>query len=178
MQSIYLAGGCFWCTESIFLSLKGVTKVVSGYIGGHTKNPTYSEICKGNTGYAEAIKCEYNEDIINLEKILEVFFMTHNPTQLNRQGNDIGTQYRSAIFTDNVKSKKIIKSYIEKIQNKFSSKIVTEVSHDNNFYEAEEYHQNYFEKNPYSGYCLAIVRPKMEYLRKEFSKEIKKKLVP
>ena len=174
MQSIYLAGGCFWCTESIFLNLNGVTKVISGYIGGSTKNPTYSQVCKGNTGHAEAIKCVYDQSIIDLEKILEVFFKTHNPTQLNRQGNDIGTQYRSAIFTNSVESKKIIESYIERIQNNFSSKIVTEVSFNNKFYEAEEYHQNYFENNPHSGYCLAIIKPKIDYLSKEFSKEIKK----
>ena len=174
MQSIYLAGGCFWCTESIFLNLNGVIKVISGYIGGSTKNPTYSQVCKGNTGHAEAIKCVYDQSIIDLEKILEVFFKTHNPTQLNRQGNDLGTQYRSAIFTNSVESKKIIESYIERIQNKFSSKIVTEVSFNKKFYEAEEYHQNYFENNPHSGYCLAIIKPKIDYLSKEFSKEIKK----
>ena len=166
MQSIYLAGGCFWCTEAIFLKIKGITKVTSGYIGGNTINPSYADICKGNSGHAEAIKCEYNENVITLEEILNVFFRIHDATQLNRQGNDIGTQYRSAIFIDDNKKEKIVNDFIKKLESMYSYKIVTEVSNKNNFYKAEEYHQNYFNKNPNSAYCKIIIIPKLELIKK------------
>ena len=127
MQSIYLAGGCFWCTEAIFKSLKGVTKVMPGYIGGETSEPTYNIVCSGNSGHAEAVECYFDEKIISLNDILEVFFATHDPTQLNRQGNDIGTQYRSAIFCSSKTQKAEVESFIKSINPDYDNKIVTEV---------------------------------------------------
>ncbi len=169
MQSIYLAGGCFWCTEATFLSIEGIKEVVPGYMGGETDNPTYEQVCQGNTGHAEVVKCVYEKAKISLETILEIFFKSHNPTQLNRQGNDLGTQYRSAIFVDNDGDQKVVLSFITRIQKLFTDNIVTQVSLNNNFFEAEDMHKNYYFKNPTSAYCMAIIKPKLEYLSKNFS---------
>ena len=151
MQSIYLAGGCFWCVEAIFLKLKGVRSITPGYIGGVSKNPTYEEICKGTSGHAEAIKCDFDDKIISLELILEIFFVAHDPTQKNRQGNDIGTQYRSIIFYESDKQKKLACDSMRNRQSKFEKKIVTQITHQHKFYRAEEYHQNYFDNINLSG---------------------------
>ena len=168
MQSIYLAGGCFWCTEAVFLSIIGINKVIPGYIGGNTLNPNYKEVCEGTTGHAEAIYCEYDEEIILLEKILDIFFLTHNPTQLNRQGNDIGTQYRSAIFVSNFEQKKIVLDAIKKAELDWNDKILTELSEKKNFYPAEKYHHNYYKNNPGSMYCNALIPPKLKKLKEKF----------
>ncbi len=174
MQSIYLAGGCFWCIEAVFLNIKGVDKVIPGYIGGTTKNPTYSQICEGNTGHAEAIKCIYNEEYIDLEKILEIFFLIHNPTELNRQGNDVGTQYRSAIFYTNENQYKIANNAIKKAQLNWKDKIVTELSNNLNFTKAEEYHHSYYSKNPESMYCNILIPPKIKKFKESFPNFFKK----
>ncbi len=168
MQSIYLAGGCFWCTEAAFLTLKSIRRVTPGYIGGDTINPTYAEVCKGDTGHAEAIKCEYDPKLISTKKILDFFFKIHDPTQLNRQGNDIGTHYRSAIFVNNVEEKDYVNILIKTFQKNFTSKILTEVGYKKIFYEAEDYHHNYFNKNPFSGYCRIIIKPKLDYISRNF----------
>ena len=169
MQSIYLAGGCFWCTEAVFLKLKGVQNIIPGYIGGATKNPTYDEICKGMSGHAEAIKCVFDDKIVSLELILEIFFLSHDPTQKNRQGNDVGTQYRSAIFYTNLEQKKKAQEAIKKAEGIYQNKIQTELSDKLNFFVAEEYHHNYFSKNPSSIYCNALIPPKLKKLQKNYS---------
>ncbi len=165
MQSIYLASGCFWCTEAIFNSLKGVTKVIPGYIGGETPNPTYDIVCSGGSGHAEAVECSFDEKVISLKDILEVFFSTHDPTQLNRQGNDIGTQYRSAIFCTSKSQKDIVEAFINSIQLNYDKKILTEIKHNQTFFIAEDYHINYFKKNITAPYCEIIIKPKLSKLK-------------
>ena len=169
MKSLVFGGGCFWCTEAIFKYVTGVEAVTPGYIGGETVNPTYKEVCSGTTGHAEAVKINYDEKRVALTKLLEIFFKTHDPTTINRQGNDIGTQYRSVIFYENDLELKFFKDYIKNINqsNTFNSKIVTSLEKKSNFYDAEEYHHNYFEKNPLNGYCNVVVRPKVEKFRSE-----------
>ncbi len=162
MQSIYLAGGCFWCTEAIFNQVKGINKIIPGYIGGKTPNPTYNMICNGNTGHAEAIECNFDEKIISLDDILEIFFSTHDPTQLNGQGNDIGTQYRSAIFCSTKLQKNKVDKFINSIQSNYVKKIVTEVKYGETFFKAEEYHFDYFKKNSNAPYCEIVIKPKLE----------------
>ena len=164
-----LASGCFWCTETIFDNVVGVVSVVPGYIGGKIPNPKYEEICTGTTGHAEAVKIEYDTNIISFSKLLEIFFKTHDPTTLNRQGNDVGTQYRSSIFYKNelelnIAKKKILKLNESKI---FSNKIVTLLEQESKFYEAEDYHKKYFYKNPTNMYCQLVVKPKIEKFLKE-----------
>ena len=175
MQSIYLAGGCFWCTEAIFNQVKGINKIIPGYIGGKTPNPTYNMICNGNTGHAEAIECNFDEKIISLDDILEIFFSTHDPTTINRQGNDVGTQYRSSIFTNDKKEIEIIKKFIVTLDQKkvFKSKIVTTIENKLNFFKAEEYHQNYYELNKEAPYCSIVIAPKVKKLLKSGSKFVK-----
>ena len=173
MESIYLGGGCFWCTEAIYKIVKGVEKVTPGYIGGKTNNPTYKEVCAGNTGHAEVIECIFDEKIINLHEILEIFFATHDPTQLNRQGNDIGTQYRSSVFCINNKQKEIVEIFIKELNHLYDNKIVTEVSVNNSFFCAENYHLDYYNKNSGAGYCQIIIKPKIL----KFSQKFKNKLL-
>ena len=168
MQSIYLAGGCFWCIEAIFLKLKGVNKIIPGYIGGVTQNPTYEEICKGISGHAEAIQCEFDDKKISLELILEVFFISHDPTQKNRQGNDVGTQYRSAIFYKSLKEKQMAQEAIKNAELLWNNTIQTELSDKLNFTSAENYHHNYFEKNPDSMYCSILIPPKLIKLKENY----------
>jgi peptide-methionine (S)-S-oxide reductase len=165
MQSIYLAGGCFWCTEAIFNQVKGINKIIPGYIGGKTPNPTYNMICNGNTGHAEAIECNFDEKVISLDDILEIFFSTHDPTQLNGQGNDIGTQYRSAIFCSTKLQKNKVDKFINSIQSNYVKKIVTEVKYGETFFKAEEYHFDYFKKNSNAPYCEIVIKPKLEKLK-------------
>tara|TARA_Y100001970_G_C14208695_1_gene845623 strand:- start:1221 stop:1685 length:465 start_codon:yes stop_codon:yes gene_type:complete len=150
----------------------GVEKVVPGYIGGITKNPTYQEICKGHTGHAEAILCSYDEKKIILEDILDIFFSTHDPTQLNRQGNDIGTQYRSAIFCINNKQKSIVNSFIDGINHLHDNKIVTEVEINNNFFVAENYHFDYFNRNSENAYCQVVINPKLLKFKNKYKNKI------
>lgn len=160
-----LGGGCFWCIEAVFNNIDGITSVISGYSGGNTKNPTYKEICQGDTNHAEVLKIYYDTQKIKLEQILDIFFVVHDPTTLNRQGNDIGTQYRSIVFYNDIEEKNIIENFIKTIQNKYTNKIVTEIEKLSIFYKAEEYHQDYFRKNPNDMYCNFAIPPKLEKLK-------------
>ncbi len=171
------AGGCFWCTEAVFLRLEGVEKVVSGYTGGTIKNPAYREICTGRTGHAEAIQVYYDPEKITFEALLAVFFATHDPTTLNQQGNDKGTQYRSAIFYHSEEQKEIAKRYIDFLEEKnvFENKIVTEVTPATVFYNAEEEHQNYYNQNSDQLYCQYVIVPKLDKLKKLHPNKLKTK---
>lgn len=172
MQQALLGGGCFWCTESVFLQLKGVEKVVSGYAGGVTQNPSYEDICTGNTGHAEVILIDFDENLISYKQLLDVFFAVHDSTTLNRQGNDIGTQYRSVIYYFNEQQKAEAEQYIEQLKAE-GLPIVTELSPEPMFYAAEEYHQNFFAKNPSQGYCNFSIPPKLLKLRTKFQDLLK-----
>jgi len=169
------AGGCFWCTEAVFLEVKGVEKVVSGYIGGKTVNPTYKEISTGTTGHAEAIQITYNPSEIAYEDLLEIFFGTHDPTTLNRQGADVGTQYRSEIFYHSLTQKESAEKYIQLLEKEklYDRPIVTKVSSASQFYLAEDYHQNYYNLNSSQGYCRMVIAPKLEKLRKYYKTKLK-----
>ncbi|CAM2892048.1 peptide-methionine (S)-S-oxide reductase MsrA [Flavobacterium frigoris] len=170
------AGGCFWCTEAVFLELEGVNSVISGYIGGKTIDPTYKEICGGETGHAEAIEITFDPEKISFGALLEIFFATHDPTTINRQGNDVGTQYRSEIFYHNEEQKKTAEDYIDLMttEDTFGKRIVTKISPASKFYEAEEYHQNYYNDNKNQGYCSYIITPKIEKLKKVYKDKLKK----
>ena len=169
------AGGCFWCTEAVYAELKGVKGVTSGYIGGRVPNPTYNQVCTGLTGHAEAIEIEYDPAVVSFEKLLEVFFATHDPTTLNRQGADVGTQYRSGVFYHDDEQKRIAEQVIAKLDGAqvFPGKIVTEVTKASTFYPAEGYHQDYFAKNPGDRYCNAVAAPKVAKVRKVFKDLVK-----
>lgn len=175
MEVATFAGGCFWCTEAVFLEIKGVEKVVSGYIGGKTVNPTYKDICTGETGHAEAIQITYNPNEVAYEDLLEVFFATHDPTTLNRQGADVGTQYRSEIFYHSEAQKTKAENYIQLLEKEklYDKKIVTKVSSATIFYPAEDYHQNYYNQNSSQGYCQMVIAPKLEKLRKYYKSKLK-----
>ena len=175
MEVATFAGGCFWCTEAVFLEIKGVEKVVSGYIGGTTKNPTYKDICTGETGHAEAIQITFNPNEVAYEDLLEVFFATHDPTTLNRHGADVGTQYRSEIFYHSEAQKTKAENYIQLLEKEklYDKKIVTKVSSASVFYNAEEYHQNYYNQNSSQGYCQMVIAPKLEKLRKYYKSKLK-----
>ncbi len=167
-----MGGGCFWCTEAIFNKTKGVENLVPGYIGGNTLNPTYRDICTGLTGHAEAISINYNTEVINLENILEIFFSTHDPTTLNRQGNDLGTQYRSSIFTNDKDEIELISNFIKTLDssNEHKNRIVTSIEKKSTFYMAENYHHDYFENNKNVPYCSIVISPKIEKFKKNNSK--------
>src|SRR6056297_3899649 len=175
LKTATLAAGCFWCVEAVFQNLKGVEKVVSGYSGGHVKNPSYREVSNGTTGHAEAIQLQYNSSVISFEQILDVFWKTHDPTTLNRQGPDIGTQYRSVIFYHNEEQKHIAEGSKKEMDNSgyFNDPIVTEIEPYNNFYVAEDYHQNFYSNNPNQPYCRLRIDPKMEKLQQQFGKYLK-----
>tara|TARA_B100001559_G_scaffold149629_1_gene125562 strand:+ start:984 stop:1499 length:516 start_codon:yes stop_codon:yes gene_type:complete len=166
-SKIYLAGGCFWCTEAIFNRVEGVKKVIPGYIGGIVKNPSYKEVCSGRTGHAEAISLEFDKNIISLDKLLLIFFQTHDPTQLNRQGNDFGTQYRSAIFYTDIKQKKITENIIKKLSQSIykNKEIVTKIELAKDFFEAEKEHVNYYDLNSNQPYCQVVINPKIQKLK-------------
>lgn len=157
MQTAYFAGGCFWCVEAIFQRINGVSRVESGYCNGHVESPTYQDICTGNSGHAEVVKIDFDESLVAFEQLLEVFFATHDSTTLNQQGNDKGTQYRSAVFYVNTEQKKQANQFIEKM----NDNVVTEVSELDVFYPAEGYHQNYFNNNPNQPYCNMLIAPKI-----------------
>lgn len=172
MQQALLGGGCFWCVEAVFLQLKGVEKVVSGYAGGHTEHPSYEDICRGDTQHAEVILIDYDETQISFAQLLDVFFTTHDPTTLNRQGNDIGTQYRSVIYYFNDEQQQQAAQAIEHLKAQ-GLNIVTELSPAPQFYPAEEYHQNFFARNPSQGYCNFTIPPKLMKLRSKFQDLLK-----
>ncbi len=166
--------GCFWCVEPCFKALNGVISAVSGYTGGHTENPTYKEICQGDTGHAEVVQITYDENLVSFDELLEVFWFVHDPTQLNRQGNDVGTQYRSAIFYHTNEQKNRAEAYKEKLNlsQVWDKPVVTEIVPLTTFYPAENYHQDYLEFNPENAYCQAIVRPKVDKFRKVFAHKL------
>jgi len=178
MEKATFAGGCFWCTEALFQDLKGVKKVTSGYIGGTVENPTYQEVCTGETGHAEAVEIEFDSNEINFGTLLELFFATHDPTTLNRQGEDVGTQYRSEVFYHNAAQKQLTEDYIQLLnqENTFGKPVVTKVTEATVFYPAEDYHQNYYNlnktKNPY---CTYTITPKVEKMQKKYSDKLEKK---
>lgn len=176
IQTATLAAGCFWCVEAVFDQLQGVTDVVSGYSGGHKDKPTYREVCSETTGHAEAVQIQFDADEIAFADILRVFFTVHDPTQLNRQGNDIGESYRSAIFFHDAQQEKTAREIIQEVADEglYSGKIVTQVAPFTNFYPAEDYHQEYFVNNPYQGYCMAIVAPKVRKFRQKYTDRLKK----
>ncbi len=173
-QQATLAGGCFWCTEAVFKDVIGVSQVESGYIGGTVPNPTYKQVCGGDTGHAEAIRVTFDPDVISLDEILDIFLATHDPTQLNRQGNDVGTQYRSAIFPHSPEQEAAARAAIERAQPDWPQPIVTTIEPMAEWYPAEDYHQDYWEgegqRNPY---CLAVIPPKLRKLRKSFAARTK-----
>lgn len=170
-----LGAGCFWCVEAVFQSLKGVDSVVSGYSGGQIKNPSYKEVCSGQTGHAEVTQIYFNPNIISFTELLEVFWQTHNPTTLNRQGNDVGTQYRSVIFYHTETQKQIAQNLKDKlnISGAWENPVVTEISPFQSFYKAEDYHQDYYNLNQEQPYCQMVVKPKIEKFKKAFSDKIK-----
>ncbi|MBN2048517.1 MAG: peptide-methionine (S)-S-oxide reductase MsrA [Anaerolineaceae bacterium] len=166
-----LGGGCFWCIEAIYKLVDGVTAVTSGYAGGKTPNPTYKQVCDGITGHAEVVQVEFDPQIISYQEILEIFFSVHDPTTLNRQGADVGTQYRSIILTENDTQLQIARETIKSLSNTPGQKpVVTEVKPLETFYPAEDYHQDYFEKNPYQGYCRMVVAPKVNKFLNHYKK--------
>ncbi len=174
VETIYLGAGCFWCVEAVFDRLNGVHKVVSGYMGGHVKNPCYREVCNGTTGHAEVIKVDFDAEIISLETLLEVFWTTHDPTTLNRQGADRGTQYRSSIFyTSDVQKEKAICSKSNVANTYWDDPIVTEITLADVFYPAEDYHQDYYNLNPNQTYCSIVIPPKINKLKQKFSHLLK-----
>ena len=176
MQVATFGSGCFWCTEAIFERLNGVVKVESGYAGGTVENPTYEEVCTGKTGHAEVTQITYDPKIITYDELLEVFWKTHDPTTLNRQGNDVGTQYRSVIFYHNEEQKELTENYKKELDKSgaWDNPIVTEISPVTNFYPAEGYHQDYYENNPNQGYCAFVIAPKVEKFEKVFKDKLKK----
>lgn len=175
LESATLAGGCFWCLEAAFDRLKGVEKVVSGFAGGHTENPTYKQVCNGDTGHAEVVRIFYNPEEISYATLLEVFWVIHDPTQLNRQGNDIGTQYRSAIFYESDSQKEIaLQSMKQSIaRGDYKDSYVTEIEPLTHFYPAEDYHTDYYENNKTQPYCSAVIAPKMQKFQKKFHNLLK-----
>lgn len=174
-ETITLGGGCFWCVEAVFDDLRGVEDVVSGYMGGATANPTYEDICGGRTGHAEVIQVMFDPSVISFREILEVFFAVHDPTTLNRQGNDAGTQYRSVIFYHTAEQKEIAERVIQSVGGGkvWDDPVVTEVAPAGVFYPAEDYHQEFFKRNPHQGYCMAVVSPKLSKFRKNFTSKLK-----
>jgi peptide-methionine (S)-S-oxide reductase len=166
-QLATFGGGCFWCTEAVFETLDGVKAVVSGYAGGKTANPTYKQVCSGETGHAEVIQVEFEPAKISYEKLLEVFWKAHDPTTLNRQGADVGTQYRSVIYYHDEGQKKVAEKSKKDAQNQFDAPIITEIAALAKFYPAEDYHQDYFRNNPNAPYCSVVIRPKLQKLKKK-----------
>jgi len=176
VEKAVVGGGCFWCVEALFERVVGVNSAQSGYSGGAVKNPTYEDVCTGKTGHAEVVEIEFDSDVISYEDVLNIFFEIHDPTTLNAQGADKGTQYRSVIFYTDESQKEIAKSVIEKQNQKFNKKVVTELSKLDVFYPAEEYHQDYFRKNPNVPYCAYVIAPKLQKLIKNPPKPLKQEV--
>lgn len=173
-QQAILAGGCFWCTEAVFLDVAGVSAVESGYIGGQTVNPTYKQVCSGTTGHAEAIRISFDPSVVGFGDLLDIFFATHDPTQLNRQGNDVGTQYRSAIFPIDPEQEAEARAKIAALNGELGGRVVTTIEPLSTWYPAEDYHQDYWNTEGQSSpYCLAVIPPKLNKLRKSFQNRLK-----
>ena len=175
LQTITLGGGCFWCTEAVYVKVRGVTDVESGYCNGHLVKPSYEQVCTGDTGHNEVVKLVFDPAQISLEEILEIFFVIHDPTTLNRQGNDAGTQYRSGIYVSTPEQVDTAQKMMDVMRqaNSFGRPIVTEVLPLSNYWPAEDYHQDFFERNPFQGYCVAVAGPKVEKFRKTFARLVK-----
>jgi peptide-methionine (S)-S-oxide reductase len=174
-ETATVGGGCFWCTEAAFKELDGVHGVTSGYAGGHVEDPTYREVCSGNTGHAEVVQVEYDPEALSYEEILEIFFTVHDPTQLNRQGPDVGSQYRSIVLAHDDEQLDLAERYVEALDEEggYDDEVVTEVEPLETFYRAEEKHQDYFEKNPKDAYCSMHAQPKVEKVRERFREKVK-----
>jgi peptide-methionine (S)-S-oxide reductase len=168
LQTATVAGGCFWCTEAVFKQIEGVESVTSGYAGGYVEDPSYEAVCSGETGHAECVQITYDPNVIDYEDILTVFFATHNPTTKDRQGPDVGSQYRSAVFYHNEDQRETVEAFVADHEDTYDDPIVTEVEPLETFYPAEEYHQDYYERNPNQGYCTVNIDPKLKKLNKEF----------
>jgi peptide-methionine (S)-S-oxide reductase len=171
-QVLVLGGGCFWCTESVYKEVQGVTDVESGYSNGQVKQPTYEQVCTGTTGHNEVVRLEYDPALISTREILEIFFVVHDPTTLNRQGNDVGTQYRSGIYFTTPEQQQVAQALIDELtkDNAFGRPVVTELKALDNYWPAEAYHQDFFERNPHQGYCMAVAAPKVAKFRKTFAR--------
>ncbi|BDC50412.1 peptide methionine sulfoxide reductase MsrA [Bryobacterales bacterium F-183] len=167
METITLGGGCFWCLEAVYDDMRGVVSVESGYMGGHVPDPTYRAVCTGSTGHAEVVRVTFDETVVTLRDVLEVFFTIHDPTTLNRQGNDVGTQYRSAIFYETEAQRTVAEEVMREMAQAFDDPIVTELTPAVEFFIAEDYHQEYFANNPYQPYCMFVVSPKLSKFRKK-----------
>lgn len=176
LQKATLAGGCFWCIETALNSIQGVEKAIAGYAGGNTDNPTYEQICSGNTGHAEVVRVIFDPDVLTFRQLLEIFFSLHDPTQLNRQGNDIGTQYRSAVFYHDDQQRNCVETIIREMENEgvWSDPIVTELTPLDRYFDAEDYHQDYFSNNPQNQYCNMVVAPKLAKFKKTFVEKLKR----
>lgn len=172
-----LGAGCFWCVEAVFLEVDGVVSVESGYAGGHVPDPTYEQVCDGTTGHAEVVRIEFDPSRIGYRDVLGIFFATHDPTTRNRQGNDVGPQYRSVIFTHSDEQERIARAYVDELtaQGVFGRPIVTEIAPLPNYYPAERYHQRYFEQHPGQGYCMVVVAPKVAKFRKQFASRLRQR---
>lgn len=175
LETATLGGGCFWCIEAVYLDLKGVKQAISGYAGGHVDNPSYKEVCNGSTGHAEVVQIHFDPEIITYRDVLKIFFTVHNPTTPNRQGNDVGTQYRSIILYHNEQQKQIAEEVMEEVTQEkiWDRPLVTQLEPLENFYEAEDYHQNYYNKNPNQGYCQIVIAPKVSKFRKMYYDQLK-----
>ena len=169
---ITLGGGCFWCTEAVFVRVKGVLDVESGYCNGHTLNPTYAQVCEGDTGHNEVVRLVYDPQAISLRELLEIFFVIHDPTTLNRQGNDAGTQYRSGIYLSDEADRTVALQVLDEVNTAMSGRVVTEIQTLSNYSAAEAYHQDYFQNNPHQGYCAFVVAPKVEKFMKTFAAKV------
>ena len=171
-EVVTLGGGCFWCTESVFKEVQGITDVESGYSNGHIENPSYEQVCAGDTGHNEVVRLTFDPNQISLREILEIFFVIHDPTTLNRQGNDTGTQYRSGIYTSNAAQAQVAVEVVRELKDSgiYKSPVVTEILPVRNYWPAEEYHQDFFERNPNQGYCMAVAAPKVAKFRKTFAR--------
>jgi peptide-methionine (S)-S-oxide reductase len=172
-QVITLGGGCFWCTEAVFVRVQGVLDVESGYCNGHTLNPTYAQVCEGDTGHNEVVRLTYDPRVISLRELLEIFFVIHDPTTLNRQGNDAGTQYRSGIYLSDEADREVAQLVLNEVNAALSGRVVTELQALNNYSPAEDYHQDYFEHNPHQGYCAFVVAPKVQKFVQTFADKVK-----
>jgi len=172
-ETAVLGGGCFWCTEAVYLEVKGVTSVESGYTGGQVPDPTYEQVCAGDTGHAEVVKLEFDPDIIPYHDLLEIFFTIHDPTTLNRQGNDVGTQYRSVIYYQSPEQEATARRVIAEMANVWDAPIVTELSPPQPYYRAEDYHQDYFRQHPLQGYCAFVVAPKVAKFKKTYANRLR-----
>ena len=173
IDTITLGGGCFWCLEAVYERVRGVTKVESGYSNGHVVNPTYEQVCGGDTGHVEVVQVSYDTSQISLREILEIFFVIHDPTTLNRQGNDVGTQYRSGIYWQDAAQEAVIRKVLAEAQEAHRGRVVTEVAERANYWRAEDYHQHYFANHPGQGYCAFVVAPKVEKFRRTFKARVK-----